>query len=103
MDMRPTRYVSEDEIRTIFNDNGYLERMRNGEFQRDKVESEHRTSPRVNQPECTWSERVRYLDEYGRPVAIVHQFRRHGGIIGASGKPDPKMVWHDGIVYKVVK
>jgi len=33
-----------------------------------------------------------YWDSQGNPVAMVHQYLRPDGIIGGSGKPDPKWV-----------
>ena len=36
-----------------------------------------------------------YYDENLTKVAMVHEFRRPGGSIGASGLPDPKRIWLD--------
>jgi len=32
-------------------------------------------------------------------VAIVHQYLRPDGTLGGSGKPDPKQVFDDGVIY----
>ena len=56
--------------------------------------------PRI--PAGSKSERVVYRDELGRRVAIVHQFRKPNGQLGASGKPDPKMLEHEGDNYYAI-
>ena len=59
-------------------------------------------SPRANQPPGTQSQRVEYWGtEEGRlvKIATVHRYLRQDGTLGASGLPDPKRVFHDGIVY----
>jgi hypothetical protein len=38
------------------------------------------------------SQTVEHRDRYGRRVALVHQYRMRDGTLGASGKPDPKVV-----------
>jgi len=32
-------------------------------------------------------------------LALVHRYLLPDGAIGASGLPDPKMAFHDGIIY----
>ncbi len=34
-------------------------------------------------------------------LALVHRFLRSDGTIGASGQMDPKLVFHEGVVYKI--
>ncbi len=36
-------------------------------------------------------------------IARVHQYLRTDGTIGASGKPDPKRLYADGKLYRLVK
>lgn len=42
---------------------------------------------------------LRYGDENGAEVAIVHQYLRQDGTLAASGLPDPKRITVDGICY----
>jgi hypothetical protein len=46
------------------------------------------------------SQTVEYYDGDNR-VALVHQYLRPDGTIGASGRPDPKALLEDGILYFV--
>jgi hypothetical protein len=34
---------------------------------------------------------------------MVHQYLRPDGTLGASGLPDPKLVVHEGVVYKLAR
>jgi hypothetical protein len=43
---------------------------------------------------------VRYLNAIGEMVALVHQYRRPGGSIGGKGRPDPKVLIHNGVEYR---
>jgi hypothetical protein len=38
----------------------------------------------------------------GRTVAWAHRYLRADGSLGASGLPDPKAVWEDGMIYRLV-
>ena len=57
----------------------------------------HPEHPVGGEPTCTRSQIHTYwLD--GAPVALVHQYTRPDGSIGASGRPDPKvLVLDDGV------
>jgi len=44
---------------------------------------------------------VAYLDAGGQRIALVHQYLRPDGTIGGSGRPDPKELLEDGIIYYV--
>jgi hypothetical protein len=45
---------------------------------------------------------VNYIDlAQGRTVARVHQYLRMDGSLGASGRPDPKMLYIDGVIYEL--
>jgi hypothetical protein len=50
-------------------------------------------------PFCTRSQLISYLDDAGQEVARVHQYLQPDGTLGASGRPDPKRLLHDGILY----
>ncbi len=40
-----------------------------------------------------------YYDETDRKVMTLHHFLRPNGTLGGSGKPDPKELLVDGIMY----
>jgi len=42
------------------------------------------------EPRGTRSQTIRYADSNGQWVAVVHQYLRPDGTLGATGKPDPK-------------
>ena len=44
-----------------------------------------------------------YRDENGDEVARVHQYIRPDSSIAASGKPDPKRLVQDGILYRLIR
>jgi hypothetical protein len=92
------KYVSDDELQRIFNEGRYYERMLAGEFHAHMIGQKRykRGDRRVRN---TMSQTVEYRDEFGRFIARVHQFRRRDGSLGASGKPDPKALYHDGVLY----
>ena len=58
----------------------------------------HPSPPRAGEPLCTRSQAVAYLDSDGKQIAIVHQYLRRDGTLGASGLPDPKWLLHEGEV-----
>jgi hypothetical protein len=67
---------------------------------RQKVIYEGKPRAGTKFPKGTKSQVIRYYDPTtGRQVAIVHQYSLPDGSIGASGKPDPKRVVKDGVVY----
>ncbi len=93
-----SKFVSEDELRRIFNENHYYERMQAGEFRTVIVnQTRHRGGDR--KVRNSLSETVEYRDRYGRRVALVHQYRMRSGRLGGSGKPDPKVVVLDDTTY----
>jgi hypothetical protein len=61
------------------------------------VADRHPAAPWAAQPVCTRSQMVEYLDADGAGVALVHQYRRRDGSLGASGRPDPKWVVVAGV------
>ena len=56
--------------------------------------------PLAREPYCTRSQIVRYYDG-AHQVAVVHQYMRPDGTIGAWGRPDPKAVLHEGVLYQL--
>ena len=94
-DPLPERFVPPSIIREAFNSGQFWERARRGEFTmrvRYNTHYSRRQARRLNYTYCTRSQTVRYFDDYGELVALVHQIRNPDGSVGASGKPDPKFL-----------
>jgi len=89
--------VSKGRLREIFNECQYFVRMRAGEF-REVVVSSSPAPITAGQRAGTKSEMIEYRDSNDR-VALVHQYTRPDGSIGASGLPDPKKVLRDDVLY----
>lgn len=87
-------------MRKIFNKGCYLKRFLQDEFD----ETYNRDKPLDNPPngmeKGTRSQGI-YCFYKGKKVAFVHLYRTPDGDIGASGKPDPKMVKHNGRIYRL--
>ncbi|MCM8748804.1 hypothetical protein NET02_06565 [Thermomicrobiaceae bacterium CFH 74404] len=90
--------VSEAEIRRLFNTLRYWERVQNGELRAEVIRESHVTSL-THTEHCSMSQTLRYYGHDGTKIAIVHQYRRRDGTIGASGHPDPKWLRVGDIVY----
>lgn len=92
----PMRRVAATEIRELFNERQYYHRIATGEVFEDLLENLHATPARSGQPYCTHSQLIAYRERNtNRKVALVHQYLRPDGRIGASGKPDPKWLLGD--------
>lgn len=52
-----------------------------------------------NEPAGTRSLAVSYLNSALERIFIVHLYLGPDGEIGGSGKPDPKWLFEDGVVY----
>jgi len=77
-------------LRQLFNTHLYP-RIRRGELAAQVQVSRHPSAPKASVPFCTRSQMLRYV-ESGEVVAIVHQYLKPDGTLGASGLPDPKYV-----------
>jgi hypothetical protein len=93
------RSVGEDELRRLFNNNRYWERLQDGEFTQSVRRRKHLGAAKPDLPLCTHSEVLEYRDKSSQQIAVVHQYVRPDGTIGGSGKPDPKMVRVGDIIY----
>jgi len=91
-------YVPAETLRKLFNDNGYCELAKRGRFH-EKLYYEALPDKNSGEPPGTSSQIVAYLDSQGRQVVIVHQYLRKDGNLGGSGKPDPKKLFHEGVIY----
>ena len=95
-----SRLVDEDELRELFNEGRYYERMRAGEFYAHMVRQNPCTGG-DRRIRGTMSQTVEYRDRSGNFAARVHQFRRRDASLGASGRPDPKVLRHDDVEYRL--
>ena len=59
-----------------------------------------RPCPLASEPAGTRSQMVAYFEGVRR-IALVHQYLRPDGTIGASEMPDPKELFEDGVLYFV--
>src|SRR5258708_6968860 len=92
----PIIRVTEWELRKIFNEERYWERVQSGELVAITI---HEGSPTAdkNQPPGTKTVTVAIRETAAGPdLAHAHGFIQPGGIIGASGLMDPKRIWKDG-------
>lgn len=86
----------------MFNEGHYYDRVLSGYIQAVVAQDFHPSQTAAHEPWCTRSQLVGYVDlALGRTVARVHQYLRTDGTLGASGRPDPKMIYDDGMVYEL--
>jgi hypothetical protein len=85
----------------MFNDGRYLERLQSGEFTELPRRDKHPAPAKANQPFCTRSQMISYLDLAGYRVANVHRYLRPDGTLGGSGLPDPKALQVNDVLYYV--
>jgi hypothetical protein len=93
--------VSAEALQEMFNAGGYVEKVERGvlavEIRRDK----HPAPPKANQPYCTCSQILAYLNADGNRIAVVHQYLLPDGKLGGSGRPDPKALLVGDTLYYV--
>lgn len=67
------------------------------------VKEDKPAPPESGQPSGSRSQIVAYIEvenrKIGRKVAMAHRYLLPDGTLGASGKPDPKSLKHDGQFY----
>jgi hypothetical protein len=97
------RRISAKEMCEIFNEGQYWERVQKGEFSAVLLEDRHPSLTLANEPFCTHSQMVSYLDSQNDEVARVHQYLRPDKTIGASGRPDPKRLRVGDTLYRLHK
>jgi len=91
--------VSVWHLRKLFNENGYWAKVQAGELTEHLMADRHPSSPLAQVPICTRSQVISYVNATGQEIARVHQYLQPDGTLGASGKPDPKRLVHEGILY----
>lgn len=98
----PIQRVTSAELCKRFNEGGYWEKAEKGELK--KVVLENCISTLLTQETVEIiSEMISYRDADDNEVARVHQFRRPDGTLAASGKPDPKRLLENGVLYRLEK
>ena len=103
-DLYPIVRVSEWDLRRMFNEGRYWERCRSGELRASVRRNVHLTldkAKEVDEPYCTHSQQISYLDEANLEVVRVHQYLRADGSVGAKGRPDPKRMLVNGTLYRI--
>lgn len=97
----PRRRLAPGELRALYNNGGFEERVKSGELSLRIEKDDHPSPPRAAEPFCTRSQLLALVDPAGQVVARLHRYLRADGTVGASGRPDPKAVLIDGVVYFV--
>ncbi len=90
-------------MQKMFNEGGYWDKAKSGELTVHQLEDRHPALTAANEPFCTRSQMLSYRDPSNYEVARVHQYLRTDGTIGASGRPDPKRIFSNGILYRLEK
>jgi hypothetical protein len=89
-------------MRKRFNESGYWDKVKNGRWTAVPLAS--RISDALDQETVQITSLMfSYRNENGEEMARVHQYERPDGTIAASGKPDPKRLVQDGILYRLIK
>ena len=87
-------------MRRLFNDGHYWEQVQSGAF--TEVLMEDRLAPPASgEPPGTRSQMMSYRDGKDNEIARVHRYLRPDGSLGASGKPDPKRLLKDNVLYRL--
>lgn len=94
LEIRP---VDAATLRELFNEHDFWGRVVDGELFRLTLE-EGAAPLRANQPPGTVS-RIDAIYDKGAKVAEVHYYLRRDGSLGGSGKPDPKAIVVEGVLY----
>ena len=90
------------QLRKMFNDGRYYERLLAGELLGVVGDNRHPSAPAAAEPVCTRSQVVHYYDVQSMTkVAVVHQYLRQDGTLGASGRPDPKRIKDGDTIYSL--
>lgn len=95
----PLRPVSDQELRSRFEP--YRQCAESGELAVTLLEpSDKLAPPTAEQVPGTLSQMVSYRQhDCDNELARAHRYVRPDGTLGGSGKPDPKLVLQDGILY----
>jgi hypothetical protein len=89
-------------MRGMFNELMLVERAKTGEIEEVVIHSGIPTADK-GLPDGSQTQMVSYREKSGVELARAHRFLLPDGSIGASGKPDPKRLLKDGILYRLRK
>ena len=102
----PVLRTTSEELRRLFNEASYLARTLSGQFVTrpygrqslyQNPPAEHGREP---EPDGTITGLIEIIDpSTNQRIAIAHRLLRPDKTFGASGLPDPKMVFIAGIIY----
>jgi len=96
----PAVETTHADLQEKFNTGRFYERAQSGELRQRVVDAKHPSRLRAHQPFCTESQVVEYYDATDRLVAKVHQYKLPWGGLGASGRPDPKvLLWENQLLW----
>lgn len=96
------RFVPTNELRRAFSEGGYWEVELFGALRMVRKRDGHPSSDSSGEPFCTRSQVVADYDADEVRVAVVHQYLRPDRTIGGSGRPDPKLLMLNGIVWRPI-
>jgi hypothetical protein len=103
-DLLPIVRVNEWKMRAMFNRGQYWEKTRTGELAEHRRRHIHlslENAQKANEPYCTHSQQVSYMDRNNTEIVRVHQYLRPTGELGGKGKPDPKRMLENGVLYRL--
>lgn len=93
------RKVGEEELQALFNRLRIWERYETGELVKRTLKVGRYKSKRGDLRGTRWEYWGFYEQHTDREIARTHQHVRRNGAIAGSGKPDPKRLFHDGVLY----
>jgi hypothetical protein len=90
-------------MRRRFNEGGYWDRMKAGEFEEIIIgESVPQEGILERHPDAV-SVKARYRDKQGNDIVEVHYYRLPDGSVIPGKRPDPKLLYEDGLLYHLEK
>ena len=98
--MAPEKYVTATQLRALFNNGSYYQRMHSGELTPEVTD----VGPAPSRfPKTVRSQMVAYRDQDGMTIAIVHQYGYKNADASEGTLPDPKFLFQDGVRYKLLR
>lgn len=97
----PPIRVTEWKMRWLFKRHHFLAKVKRGELIQNITRDTHPSRTVANEPFCTRTQEISYLDSNRQELARVHQYLRADGTIGASGMPDPKRLMLGNQLYRL--
>jgi hypothetical protein len=94
--------VSPKWLRGLFAELDLWGRSIHGDVRTLKIADGHPSPADSGEEFCTRSQRIGYFDANGNQIAQVHQYVHRNGSLGGSGRPDPKLILHEGTLYGVL-